>query len=57
MKITEIHPPIVWVEGSRPQRRAVGHAHGRGMLMLPMIIVFIPLQRHFVAVITAGAVK
>jgi ABC-type maltose transport system permease subunit len=57
VKITEIHPLIVWVEGSRPQRRAVGHAHGRGMLMLPMIIVFIPLQRHFVAVITAGAVK
>jgi hypothetical protein len=44
VKITEIHPLIVWVEGSRPQRRAVGHAHGRGMLMLPMIIVFIPLQ-------------
>jgi ABC-type maltose transport system permease subunit len=57
VKITEIHPLIVWVEGSRPQRRAVGHAHGRGMLMLPMIIVFILLQRHFVAVIMAGAVK
>jgi ABC-type maltose transport system permease subunit len=57
VKITEIHPLIVWVEGNRPQRRAVGHAHGRGMLMLPMIIVSIPFQRHFVAVITAGAVK